>query len=64
MSYDCSGKFTKFGDPAINSSKNIAKKHRIIFKPIVTIEFKLKNALDFYNFFKMDLLKFPKDGIF
>ena len=64
MSYDCSGKFTKFGDPAINSFKNIAKKHRIIFKPIVTIEFKLKNALDFYNFFKMDLLKFPKDGIF
>ena len=24
------------------------------------IELRLKNALDFYNFFKMDLLKFPK----
>ena len=23
------------------------------------IEFRLKNALDFYNFFKMDLLKIP-----
>ena len=26
MSYDCSSKLKKFGDPAINSSKNIAKK--------------------------------------
>ena len=26
MFYDCSWKVTKFDDPAINSSKNIAKK--------------------------------------
>ena len=26
MSYDCSSKLKKYGDPAINSSKNIAKK--------------------------------------
>ena len=31
-----------------------------MFEPTFTIEFRLKNALDFYNFFKMDLIKIPK----
>ena len=59
MSYDCYENFTKFRDPAINSSKHIAKKNTLIFEPTVTIEFRLKNALDFYIFFKMDLIKVP-----
>ena len=37
----------------------ISQKYRLIFEPTIMIEFRLKNALDFYNFFKMDLIKIP-----
>ena len=35
----------------------------LIFEPTVTIEFRLKNALDFYNLFKMDLHSWKLDYI-
>ena len=42
----------------MNGSKNIKKKTLsnlgFIFEPTVTIEFRLKNAFDFYIFIKMD----------
>ena len=31
----------------------------LIFEPSVMVEFRLKNALYFYNFLKMDLMKIP-----
>ena len=35
----------------------ISQKTQNILEPTVTIEFRLKNKLDFYNFFKIDLIK-------
>ena len=37
----------------------ISQKTQNILEPTVTIEFRLKNALDFYNFFKKNLIKIP-----
>ena len=30
-----------------------------MFEPTFTIEFRLKNAFEFYNLFKMDLIEIP-----
>ena len=63
---------TKFGDPAINSSKNQNQLNQVlkikihlflILENVLdfynTFVFRLENALDFYNILKMDLLNTP-----
>ena len=49
----CKGQLAKFGDPAINSSKNIAKKRISISNHETkdTFVFRPQNALYFFNIF-------------